>query len=190
MGNGNPEAYPFGEPLWLTRKKCSRNSVRGTAAEDKRGRQMFRGNHPAKVEENGRLKLPVPFKQLLDAANVTDLYVTSEDGKRAQIWPLGEWEKIEAQLAKHSTMNDSVMRYLDLTSYYGQQVKMDAQGRIMLPQILRSTARLEGDLAVMGKITHLEVVNRSAFEQDLPAGNLTSDDRRQVGGILAEGSKS
>jgi MraZ protein len=52
---------------------------------------MFRGNHPAKVEENGRLKLPVPFKQLLDAANVTDLYVTSEDGKRAQIWPLGEW---------------------------------------------------------------------------------------------------
>jgi MraZ protein len=82
------------------------------------------------------------------------------------------------------------MRYLDLTSYYGQQVKMDAQGRIMLPQILRSTARLEGDLAVMGKITHLEVVNRSAFEQDLPTSNLTSDDRRQVGGILAEGSRS
>ena len=46
---------------------------------------MFRGNHPAKVEENGRLKLPVPFKQLLDAANVTELYVTSEDGKRAQM---------------------------------------------------------------------------------------------------------
>jgi len=42
----------------------------------------------------------------------------------------------------------------------------------------------------MGKITHLEVVNRSAFEKDLPASNFTSDDRRQVGGILAEGSKS
>jgi len=151
---------------------------------------MFRGNHPAKVEESGRLKLPVPFKQLLDAVNVTDLYVTSEDGKRAQIWPLAEWEKIEAQLARHSTMNDSVMRYLDLTSYYGQQVKIDAQGRIMLPQILRAAARLEGDLAVMGKITHLEVVNRSAFEQDLPAGNLTSDQRREVGGILAEGNGS
>ncbi len=194
MGIANPEANQFGEPLWLTRNKASKNSARGTAAqvaaEDTQGRHMFRGNHPAKVEENGRLKLPVPFKQLLDAANVTDLYVTSEDGKRAQIWPLGEWEKIEAQLAKHSTMNDSVMRYLDLTSYYGQQVKVDAQGRIMLPQILRSTARLEGDLAVMGKITHLEVVNRSAFEQDLPTSTLSSDDRRQVGGILADGSKS
>lgn len=147
---------------------------------------MFRGNHPAKVEENGRLKLPVPFKQLLDAANVTDLYVTSEDGERAQIWPLAEWEKIEAQLAKHSAMNDAVTKYLDMTSFYGQQVKMDAQGRIMLPQILRNSARLEGDLAVMGKITHLEVLNRAHFEQNLPTKSLTAEDRRAVGGILAQ----
>jgi MraZ protein len=119
---------------------------------------MFRGNHPAKVEENGRLKLPVPFKQLLDAANVTELYVTSEDGKRAQIWPLGEWEKIEAQLAKHSTMNDSVKNYLDLTSYYGQQVKMDAQGRIVLGRFCGARPGWRAISSVMGKITHLEVV--------------------------------
>jgi MraZ protein len=151
---------------------------------------MFRGNHPAKVEESGRLKLPVPFKQLLDAANVTDLYVTSEDGERAQIWPLPEWEKIEAQLAKHSAMNDAVTKYLDMTSYYGQQAKMDGQGRIMLPQILRATAKLEGDLAVMGKITHLEVINKSLFEQNLPANSVTADDRKVVGAILAKESGS
>jgi MraZ protein len=147
---------------------------------------MFRGNHPAKVEESGRLKLPVPFKQLLDAVNVIDLYVTSEDGERAQIWPLVEWEKNESLLAKHSAMNDAVAKYLDMTSFYGQQVKMDAQGRIMLPQILRSAAKLEGDLAVMGKITHLEVINRAHFEQNLPAKSLTADDRKTVGGILAQ----
>ena len=38
---------------------------------------MFRGNHPAKVDEKGRLKLPAAFKQLLDAANVTQFYITS-----------------------------------------------------------------------------------------------------------------
>ena len=141
---------------------------------------MFRGNHPAKVEENGRLKLPVPFKQLLDAANVTDLYVTSEDGKRAQIWPLGEWEKIEAQLAKHSTMNDSVMRYLDLTSYYGQQVEIDNQARVLMPQILRGTAKLDGDVTVFGKLTYLEVRNREIFEQNLPGYALTAEERQAI----------
>ncbi len=77
-------------------------------------------------------------------------------------------------------------KYLDMTSYYGQQVKMDAQGRIILPQILRTSARLEGDLAVMGKITHLEVLNRPHFEQNLPANSLTAEERRSVGGILAQ----
>jgi MraZ protein len=83
-------------------------------------------------------------------------------------------------------MNDAVTKYLDMTSYYGQQVKMDAQGRIVLPQILRTSARLEGDLAVMGKITHLEVLNRARFEQNLSAKSLTADDRKTVDGILTQ----
>ena len=46
---------------------------------------MFRGNHPAKVDEKGRLKLPAAFKQILDAQNVTQFYITSVDGKSARI---------------------------------------------------------------------------------------------------------
>jgi MraZ protein len=42
--------------------------------------EAFRGNHPAKVEEGGRLKLPGPFKRLLDEAAVTQFYITSIDG--------------------------------------------------------------------------------------------------------------
>ena len=149
---------------------------------------MFRGNHPAKVEESGRLKLPVPFKQLLDAATISDLYVTTEDGERAQIWPLDEWKKIEARLKKHSVGNRAVKNYLDMTGYYGQEVKMDAQGRFVLSQNLRSKAKLEGDLAVIGKITHLEVVNKAQFEQALPAKVPTEDDLKAVDAILsAEG---
>jgi MraZ protein len=146
---------------------------------------MFRGNHPAKVEESGRLKLPVPFKQLLDAANITDLYVTTADGERAQIWPLDEWKKNEVRLKKHIVGNKSVKRYLDMTGYYGQEVKMDAQGRFVLQQLLRSKARLEGELAVIGRITHLEVVNRALFEEALPAKAPTEDDLEAVDAILS-----
>ena len=102
---------------------------------------MFRGNHPAKVDEKGRLKLPSAFKQLLDAQNVTQFYITSTDGKSAEIWPLPEWEKREAQLAESSTLDDAVQKYLNLTSYYGQQVEMDNQARVLLPQILRGKAQ-------------------------------------------------
>jgi MraZ protein len=149
---------------------------------------MFRGNHPAKVDEKGRLKLPAAFKQLLDAQHVTQFYITSTDGQSAQVWPLPEWEKLEGKLAEFSTMDDAVEKYLSLTSYYGQQVEMDSQARVLLPQILRGTAKLDAEVAVMGKIDHLEVHNLARFEESLPANALTAEDRRAVAAILSRRS--
>jgi MraZ protein len=149
---------------------------------------MFRGNHPAKVDEKGRLKLPAAFKQLVDAANITQFYITSVDGKSAEIWPLPEWEKREQQLAESSTLDDAVQKYLNLTSYYGHQVEMDNQARVLLPQILRGTARLDAEVAVFGKMTYLEVHNREVFEQGLPANAMTAEDRKAMAAILSRRS--
>lgn len=151
---------------------------------------MFRGNHPAKVDEKGRLKLPAAFKQLLDAQHVTQFYITSIDGKSAEIWPLAEWERQEALLAESSTMDDAVAKYLNLTSYYGQQVEMDNQTRVLMPQILRGAAKLDAEVAVMGKINHLEVHNLALFEESLPANALTPDDRKAVAALLSRHSGS
>ena len=145
---------------------------------------MFRGNHPAKVDEKGRLKLPAAFKQLLDAQNVTQFYITSQDGRCAEIWPLPEWEKRETQLAGSSNLDDPVQKYLNMTSYYGQQVEVDNQARVLLPQLLRGKARLDSDVVVFGKTTYLEVHNKETFEQNLSANELTVDDRRAVAAIL------
>jgi len=145
---------------------------------------MFRGNHPAKIDEKGRLKLPAAFKQLVDAANVTQFYVTSTDGKSAEIWPLPEWEKREAALAESSDMDDAVKKYLNLTSYYGQQVEMDNQARILLPQILRNSAKLDAEVTVFGMRVYLEVHNREEFERNLQANAMTAEDRGKMAEIL------
>ena len=150
---------------------------------------MFRGNHPAKIDEKGRLKLPSAFKQLVDAANVTQFYITSPDGKRAEIWPLPEWEKRETVLAESSTMDEAVEKYLNMTSYYGQQVEMDTQARVLLPQILRSAAKLDAvEVTVFGKMTYLEVHNREIFEQNLKANELTVEDRKVMAVLLSRKS--
>jgi MraZ protein len=146
---------------------------------------MFRGNHPAKVDEKGRLKLPAAFKQLVDATSVTQFYITSTDGKSAEIWPLPEWEKRERQLLRFSTLDDAVQKYLDLTSYYGQQVEIDNQARVTLPQILRTSAKLDAEVTVFGKLNYLEVRNREIFEQNLPANAMTAEDRKAMAAILS-----
>jgi MraZ protein len=131
---------------------------------------MFRGNHPVRVDDKGRLKLPAEFKRRVDEVYGTEFYVTSKDGKRAEIYPMKEWQRIEEALAKIPSMNPARKKFLDVTNYYGQVVEMDAQGRILIPQLLREAASLAGESAVMGVQTYLEVVNdekaRAAIEQD------------------------
>lgn len=144
---------------------------------------MFRGNHPAKVDEKGRLKLPAAFKQLLEAEGVARFYITSADGKTAEIWPLPEWESREAKLADYS-MDEAVQRYINVTSYYGQQVEIDAQARLLLPQILRGKASLNTDVVVLGKMKYLEVVNRENFEASLAANEFSAEDRKTLAAIL------
>jgi MraZ protein len=149
---------------------------------------MYRGNHPAKVEPGGRLKLPVPFKDSAAAENVTEFFITSTNGKSAELWPLAEWEKREQVLARHSTLNPAVRKFKNMTSYYGQQVKMDGQGRVTLPQILREAAKLDGEVLVFGQTTYLEVFDEAAFKQSLATNEMTEEECNAVAAMLEKES--
>ena len=46
--------------------------------------------------------------------------------------------------------------------YWGQRVEMDGQGRLLIPQRLRESAQLKGEVAALGKLTYLEVRNLAA----------------------------
>ena len=137
---------------------------------------MFRGNHPTRVDEKGRLKLPADFKSQLvpDAEGKALFYITSKDGERAELWPIAAWEEIEANLARIPSTNPAKRKFLDVTNYYGQMAEMDTQGRLLLPQILRERASLTADVVVFGAQKYLEVMNRPTIEaKDL---TLNADD--------------
>ena len=127
---------------------------------------MFRGNHPTRVDEKGRLKLPADFRSQLegDAEEKQVFYITSKDGERAELWPIKAWEEVEASLAKIPSTNPARRKFLDVTNYYGQMAEMDTQGRLLLPQILRDKASLTADVVVFGAQKYLEVMNRPTIE--------------------------
>lgn len=145
---------------------------------------MFRGNHPTRVDEKGRLKLPAEFKRRMDELYGPQFYITSMDGKRAQIYPLKEWEKIEASLAGMSPFDPARKKFLDVTNFYGQMAEMDAQGRVLLPQKLRETAKINGDVNVLGVQTILEIVTQETLESQVMSTNgaveLTNEDLMAV----------
>lgn len=136
---------------------------------------MFRGNQPARVDEKGRLKLPEKFRRMVEEMYGPQFYVTSKDGERAEIWPLKEWEKVEDALAK-APSSAAKQKLMDVTNYYGQQVEMDAQGRLLMPQLLREKASLKGDVAVLGQSNKLVVINDERAQAMIAAAPLTGED--------------
>jgi len=141
---------------------------------------MFRGNHPTRVDEKGRLKVPAEFKRVIDEKYSLQFYITSLDGKVAQVYPFEEWERIEQKLAGLSTFNPTKKKFLDRTNYYGQQVEMDGQGRLLLPQLLRETGQIKGEVAVLGNLTFLTVRNLELFKREIAEEKFTPDDEKTL----------
>jgi len=128
---------------------------------------MFRGNHPTRVDEKGRLKVPAEFKRVIDEKYAQRFYITSQDGLVAQVYPFEEWEQIEQKLARLSNYNPTKKKFLTRANYYGQVVEMDGQGRLLIPQTLREAAQIRGDVAVLGYLTYLEVRKMEALDKEI-----------------------
>ena len=141
---------------------------------------MFRGNHPTRVDEKGRLKVPAEFKRVIDEKYGTQFYITSLDGKVAQVYPFEEWERIEQKLAGLSNFNPTKKKFLDRVNYYGQMVEMDGQGRLLIPQLVRDSAQIKGEVAVLGNLTFLIVRNLEAFRQEIEEQPFTSEDEKTL----------
>ena len=141
---------------------------------------MFRGNHPTRVDEKGRLKVPAEFKRLIDEKYGNEFYITSLDGKVAQIYPFEEWQRIEQKLAALSNFNPTKKKFLNRTNYYGQVVEIDGQGRVLIPSLLRESAGIKGEVAVVGNLTYLEVQSIEAYRKDIEENPFTAEDEKTL----------
>jgi len=141
---------------------------------------MFRGNHPTRVDEKGRLKVPAEFKRVIDEKYGNQFYITSLDGKSALVYPFEEWQQIEDKLSRLSTFNPTKKKFLNRTNYYGQAVEMDGQGRLLVPSLLRDAAAIRGDVAVLGNLTFLEVRNLAGFQKEIEENPFNGEDENTL----------
>jgi MraZ protein len=135
----------------------------------------LRGNSPTKVDEKGRLKIPASFlEELREFGN--QFYITSTTGESARVYPMKVWSEIEDKLAKVPSTNPAKNKFLMRTSYFGQVVELDGQGRVLLPAVLRESAQTKGDVDVFGKLDYLEVMNHTRVLDQLKNEPYTAED--------------
>jgi MraZ protein len=140
----------------------------------------LRGNCPAKVDEKGRLKVPSVFLEGLKEFG-TQFYITSVTGETARIYPMKVWSELEDKLEKLPASNQAKRKFLLRTSYFGQTVELDGQGRLLLPAVLRESAAMKGEVDVFGALDYLEVMNHTRVLDDLKNQPFTDEDWTSLG---------
>jgi len=141
---------------------------------------MFRGSRVATIDGKGRLKVPTEFRRLLEERYGNQFFATSVRGDKALLYPLPVWEEIEARLQAMPATDPTRQRFLERVNYFGSQVALDAQGRVLLSPILRQRAAMEGEVVVTAQIDHLEVWNRERLEKRFADEPFTDDDFRAL----------
>ncbi len=137
---------------------------------------MLRGNFPTKVDGQGRIKLPTALRKRIEELYGLQMFVTSVTGKNALIYPMEEWEEIEAKLLEPPKLLPEKVKFLRNAAYYGQVSSMDKQGRVSIHPLLREAAQVDGEVAVMGYLNYLQVWNKDRFQELLESDPYTDND--------------
>lgn len=145
----------------------------------------FRGNHPAKIDDKGRLKIPAEYRVLLEAhfGPSPTVFITSDDddGRFARLYPLSHWEAYEAKVRQMPSSSETREKLLENVAFFGLNAQLDNQGRVQLPAELRERAGLtpEAEVYVMGHLECLTVWNQSRWLEYRAARRTTPEDKRE-----------
>ena len=139
---------------------------------------MLRGNLPARIDDKGRLKVPNDFRAYIEKEYGRELFLTSLHGDSVRIYPMPVWIEQERKLAQLPTTNPSRQRYLDRVNFHGQHTELDTQGRVLIPQRLRESAQIVGE--VFGQFHLLEVWNHERFMAKMQREPYTEADARAL----------
>ena len=141
---------------------------------------VLMGHSPAKIDEKGRLKVPAGFRKIIEERYGPDCFITSTDGERALVYPLPVWFEFQSRLAKVPSTSQAKAKLLERVNYFGQVSTLDAQGRLLVPAVLRDVAGISEDVVVLGSQDHLIVWNEEKMKTRLTSAPMTEDDFKEL----------
>ncbi len=119
---------------------------------------MFRGINALNMDTKGRVAMPARYRDALVDSALGNLVVTIDtDAPCLLLYPLPEWEIIEKKITALPSFNTAARRIQRLLIGHATDVEIDANGRILVPPVLRDYAGLEKKVMLVGQGKKFEI---------------------------------
>jgi MraZ protein len=147
-----------------------------------------RGTLSGRVDEKGRLKLPAAMAQYLEAIGERKVFVTTLNLQTALIYPISVWRETEKMLQEAGEDADVRADVAFVANHYGEDVEMDAQGRVLMPTTLRRELELEkDDVSLLFYKQRIEVFGSKVYEARLAQAKTNLGEK--VGALQKKGMR-
>jgi MraZ protein len=149
---------------------------------------VFRGANAISLDAKGRLAMPSRYRDELVSRCAGQLIVTIDAIDPCLcVYPLSEWELIEAKLRELASFREENRRLQRLLIGNAVDLELDANGRFLVPPRLRECAKLDKRAMLVGQLNKFQLWDEDAWnavaDADLAAikqPGALSDDLRDL----------
>lgn len=121
---------------------------------------MFMGEYQHNIDAKGRMIVPAKFREGLGEKFV----LTRGLDQCLFAYPMDEWKILEEKLKKLPLTKRDARRFTRFFFSGAVECEVDKQGRINIPQPLRTYSKLEKECVVIGVSNRVEVWSKEIWE--------------------------
>jgi MraZ protein len=138
--------------------------------------ERLRGSAETTVDEKGRFKVPAVFREPIEEIWGSEFFLTSITGSDVLVYPMPVWNVFEEKIATLPVVHRARAKFLERFNTFGAAARMDPQGRLLVPSLLRDVSGIDGEALVLGQTDHLKLVDKTRHLKALKASTLTDED--------------
>jgi MraZ protein len=129
---------------------------------------VFRGASAINMDAKGRIAIPMRYRDALHAQDAGLIVITIDiQSQCLLIYPLHEWELIEAKLLTLSDTNPVERSFKRRLLGHAHECELDSLGRVLVSPTLRQYAGLEKKAMLVGLLNKFELWDEQTWQQQM-----------------------
>ena len=129
---------------------------------------MFRGHYEHAIDDKGRVAIPARFREALSGLQDERLVITKFRlaGRRClDVYPLSTWRELEAKIVSKNRFDPRLQRFKNFYVSGAHECGIDAQGRVLVPTLLRDYGGLRREVMFTGDIDMFRIWDKQTWQQ-------------------------
>jgi len=129
---------------------------------------MFRGHYEHAIDDKGRVAIPARFREALSGLQDERLVITKFRlaGRRClDVYPLSTWRELEVKIISKNRFDPRLQRFKNFYVSGAHECAIDAQGRVLVPPLLRDYGGLRREVMFTGDIDMFRLWDKQTWQQ-------------------------